>query len=418
MFHNRSIGNLKIKVFLLFAGIFLFAGYFHFAQSQQSMKEKLLSRKKKIEEEIAYTRKLLEETGKTKKMSLNQLNLLQNQIKKREALLDAINDEIVSLNAAIRDNDEMLARQVENLTQLKEEYARIIYQAWKTRGSGNKLLFIFSARDFNQAYRRLKYFQQYSEFRKRQAAIIVDLQKDISRRMEELKMQKENKTLLLINNEIEKQRLSREKAEKDAALQKLKQQEAEIRKQLKSKQEEARKLQQKIEAIIASEINKSASASKKTGAIKDLKNLLTPEEKILSDNFAGNKGKLPWPVATGIITEYFGEHEHPVLPGIKVKNNGIDISTAPGTPARAVFNGTVTSVIPITANNTAVIIRHGEYFTVYSNLASVNVQKGSKISIKQNIGTIYTDDSEKKTILHFELWEGKSLHNPEEWLAR
>jgi murein hydrolase activator len=392
---------------------------YQFAQSRQDTKDKLLNKKKKIEAEIAYNKKLLEETSKTKKMSMNQLNLLKSQISKREALLDEINLEIDSINSAIRNNDEMLTKQGQNLVMLKDEYARIIYHAWKSRNSYDRLLFVFSAEDFNQAYRRLKYFQQYSDYRKKQAGLIVDAEIDISKRMEDLKIQKENKTSLLADNENEKERLAREKEEKDAMVKKLKQQEVTLKKELKSKQDEARKLQAKIQSIIAAEIKRSAGNSNKTTLTnKEFRSILTPEEKLLSDNFISNKSKLPWPVPSGVISEYFGEHDHPVLPGIKVKNNGVDISTTAGTQARAVFNGIVSSVVSITNNNNAVIIRHGDYFTVYSNLESISVQKGSKVTTKQNIGRVYTNSSEGKTILHFELWEGKTLQNPAEWLAR
>ena len=146
--------------------------------------------------------------------------------------------------------------------------------------------------------------------------------------------------------------------------------------------------------------------------------MLTPEEKVVSDNFTNNKGKLPWPVERGAITGYFGEHPHPVLDGIKVKNNGIDISTTAGSSARAVLSGTVSSVVTITNNNMAVIIRHGEFFTVYSNLESVQVNKNQSVSTKQSIGIVYTNADEGKTELHFEVWQGKVICNPAEWLAK
>jgi murein hydrolase activator len=410
---NRLLGLLMVIVFAI-----MMISIAPLAQTKQSSKDKLETKKKKLEEEIAYNKQLLDETRKNKKLSLNQLNLLQSQILNREALLDEINIEIDSLGRVIQDNDEMLQKQHENLKVLKEEYARIIYHAWKTRNANDKLLFIFSAQDFDQAYKRIIYFQQYSEYRKKQAELIVSAQDDISRRMFDLKIQKDDKTNLLVDNESEKEKLDREKAEKDLMLKKLKQQEASIKKTLKTKQAEEAKLQQKIEAIISSEINKSAGiTNKQPVSNSDVKNVLTPEEKVMSNNFISNKGKLPWPVVSGVISGYYGEHDHPVLPGIKVKNNGIDISTGKGAFARVVFNGIVASIVTIANNNKAVIVRHGDYFTVYSNLQTVNVNKGDNLTTKQNIGTIYTDDEEGKTILHFEVWEGKLLHNPTEWLS-
>jgi murein hydrolase activator len=411
--------HIWLSILMVLVVLLTFSFLRPYAQNQQGSKDKLLSKKKKLEEEIAYTKKLLEETSKTKTMSINQLNLLKGQIEKREALLDEINLEIDSIGRAIENNNEMLIKQSTNLRDLKDEYARIIYHAWKTNNSYDRLLFIFSAEDFNQAYRRLKYFQQYSEYRKKQAELIVDAQNDLSRRVQELEIQKENKTTLLADNETAKHKLDRERAEKDAMLNKLKQQEASIKKNLKSKQEEAKRLQSKIQTIIAAEIKKSSTrANKIPTSNTNIKNVLTPEEKLLSDDFIINKGKLPWPVASGVISDYFGEHDHAVLPGIKVKNNGIDISTGKGSSARAVFNGIISSIVSITDNNMAVIIRHGDYFTVYSNLKSVNVSKGAAVTTKQTIGTIFTDPDEGKTAIHFELWQGKALQNPTDWLAR
>lgn len=388
------------------------------AQTQQKAQQKLESKKEKLEAEIAYNKQLLEETRKNKKLSLNQLNLLRNQIEMREALLDEINMGIDSLSRAINENDDILIKQQQNLTVLKDEYARMIYHAWKTRNSGDRLLFVFSAKDFSQAYQRLKYFQQYSEYRHKQAELIVETQNNISIRVNDLITQKEDKTNLLADNETEKEKLDREKAEKDEMLNKLKQQEASIKKTLKAKQDEERILQQKIENIIAAEIKKSSDITqKKIISNTDVKNVLTPEERLISDNFVSNQGKLPWPVNSGVISGTFGEHDHPVLPGIKVKNNGIDISTTKGTSARAVFNGIVVSIVNISDKNKAVIIRHGDYFTVYSNLQSVSVSKGASITTKQSIGIIYTDNEDEKTELHFEIWEGKLLHNPTLWLA-
>jgi septal ring factor EnvC (AmiA/AmiB activator) len=389
-----------------------------FAQTKKETKEKLETKKKKLEEEIAYNKQLLEETRKNKKASVAQLNLLQSQISNRESLLDEINIGIDSLDRVIRDNGELLVKQEHNLRTLKDEYARIIYHAWKTKNSYDRLLFVFSAEDFNQAYRRLKYFQQFNEYRRNQAQQIVSVQEEVKVKMDELNNQKHEQVNLLAQNESEKERLAREKAEKDELLKKLKQKESAIKKTLEAKKIEAKKLQDKITAIIAAEIKKSSDKTNKTPTSNtNMKNILTPEEKVVSDNFASNMGKLPWPVASGVISEYFGEHDHPVLPGIKVKNNGINISTSKGAAARSVFNGTVVSIVVISDNNKAIIIRHGDYFTVYSGLQSISVSKNADVTIKQTIGTVATDPDEGKTELHFEVWLGKVLQNPINWLA-
>ena len=388
------------------------------AQTKKENREKLESKKKKLEEEIALNKKLLEETSKNRKASVNQLNLLRNQIEKREALLDEINLGIDSLDRIIRDNGEVLVRQEQTLQQMKDEYARLIYHAWKTRNSYDRMLFVFSAENFNQAFRRLKYFQQFTEYRMTQAEQISMVADEVRQTMQDLSRQKEEKVGLLSENEKEKERLDREKKEKDKMYQDLKKKEASIRKTLEAKKAEAKKLQAKIEEIIASEIRKSSDKTNKTPVSNtNMKNVLTPEEKLISDNFTSNRGKLPWPVSSGVISESFGEHDHPVLAGIKVKNNGINIATSKGSQARAVFNGTVVSVVSISELNKVVILRHGDFFTVYSNLQTVNVSKGSSVTTKQVLGIIATEPEDGKTDLHFEVWEGKVLHNPVSWLT-
>jgi len=410
----------KTKKWLLAGLIITLMGlvFFPFAQNQQS-KEKLLDKKKKIEEEINYYKKLLDETKKNKDISLNQVVLLKNQIAKREELISGINDEIGGLEQKISQNNLEIQRSNEQLAAMKDEYAELIYNAYKNRNANDRLTLIFAANDFNQAFRRIKYFQQYNEYLRRQIALIKQTKEFIAQKNKELVQQKLTKEDLLKASEEEKLKLNAEKTKKDSDLKKLKQKESDLKKSLKKKENEALALKKKIEAAIAAEINKSASKTNKTVTkTTTVKNVLTPEEKIVSDNFMSNKGKLPWPVERGAITSYFGEHPHPVLDGIKIKNNGIDISTTAGSPARAVLGGTVSSIVTITNNNMAVIIRHGEFFTVYSNLGSVSVSKNQSVATKQSLGTIYTNSEEGKTELHFEVWQGKVICNPTEWLAK
>ncbi len=410
----------RIKKWLLAGLVIAMTGlfFFPFAQNHQS-KEKLLDKKKKIEEEINYYKKLLSETKKNKDISLNQVVLLKNQIDKREELIDGINVEIGGLEEKISQNNLEIMRSNEQLAAMKDEYAELIYNAYKNRNANDRLTLIFAANDFNQAFRRIKYFQQYNEYLRRQVALIQQTKDFISLKNKELVQQKLTKEDLLKESEEEKQKLNTEKAKKDSDLKKLKQKESDLKKNLKKKENEALVLKKKIEAAIAAEINKSASKSNKTVTkTTTVKNVLTPEEKVVSDNFSSNKGKLPWPVERGAVTSSFGEHPHPVLEGIKIKNNGIDISTTAGSPARAVLGGTVSSIVTIANNNMAVIIRHGEFFTVYSNLGSVSVSKNQSVSTKQSLGTIYTNSEEGKTELHFEVWQGKTICNPTEWLTR
>jgi septal ring factor EnvC (AmiA/AmiB activator) len=282
-------------------------------------------------------------------------------------------------------------------------------------------MFILSSENFNQAYRRIKYFQQYSSYRKKQVEMIQQTQKIINNKLSTLNNQKTEKVVLLTQKEKEKKKLSIEKEEKDNTISKLKKKEKNLSAMLKKKQREAEKLQKEIEKIITEEIRKSkipevkenkTAVDKKPNTIS-----LTPDESIISNNFEINKGRLPWPTEKGVISSSFGEHPHPVHKDVKIKNNGIDILTNKGSYARSIFNGVVTAVISTPNGKKAVIIRHGEYLSVYSNLDDVIVSKGAKVSSKQKIGSIALNSEESSTELHFEIWKNTNFQNPQPWLA-
>jgi septal ring factor EnvC (AmiA/AmiB activator) len=385
----------------------------------QGEKEKLQQKKSKIEEEINYTNQLLKKTKENRKISLNQLIILKNKIGKREELIHTINLEINDLRKRV-DSDKKKIDQLKNeLEDLKEEYAKMIYYAYLNRSSYKRLMFIFSAEDFNQAYQRLKYFQQYTAFRKNQVQEIQETQEKLNRKIALLEEQRKTKEQLLSSKADENKKLQEEKDEKNNAVVTLQQKEKQLKRSLRENEKAARDLQQAIERIIAEEIRLAAERASKSGTESNrLTSIaLTPEEMELSNTFSNNKGKLPWPSERGIISGTFGEHAHPVLKGIKTKNNGIDILTNDGAHARAIYSGVVTSVMSIPNYNNVVIIRHGEFLSVYSNLEEVFVRRGDEVEIKESIGKVYTDKGQLKTELHFEMWQGKTLLNPQLWLA-
>lgn len=388
---------------------------FTYTLTAQNKKSLLTQDKNKIEEEIQFNTKLLDETKKSKKASLNQLILLKDQIKNRKNLINTLNAQLNQVNNQIDLNNELLKKLQQDLSKLKQDYAEMIYYAYKNRNAYHRLMFLFSAEDFNQAYKRLKYYQQYASFRKTQASLIEDTKLDISTTQEELLVHKKEKLELLSSVKNETSQLNQEKNRKNEAIQSLTKKEKDLLKTIKAKEKAAKKLQKEIEKIIAEEIR---LAAEKKGTTKSSGFSLTPEELQLSENFAANKGKLPWPLERGIVSSTFGEHAHPVLKNVKTKNNGIDILTDKSAKARAIFGGEVTRVISIPNYNYVVMIRHGEYLTVYSNLVEVFVKKGDKIETKQEVGVIHTDNTELKTELHFELWKGKTLLNPASWIAK
>jgi septal ring factor EnvC (AmiA/AmiB activator) len=391
----------------------------------QASKDKLQNTKAQLEEEIRYTSKLLEETHQSKQNSLNKVILLNKQIEKRQSLINAISGEVDQIQSQMEGQRTQISSLSVELQKMKNEYARMIYYAYKNLNAYNRLLFIFSAEDFNQAYRRLLYYQQYSAYRRTQAELIRDAQMNIDRKQKELEETRKDKLDLARSEESQKGQLTQEMQEKDKSVQELSKKEKELEASLRKKQKAAEDLEQEINKLIATEIRAAADRAKKTGnnnpktkmkaAATEI--MLTNDEQVLSSSFASNKGKLPWPSEHGVITSSFGEHPHPVLKYVKVKNNGIDISTEKGASARTVFNGKVSRVMSFPNLNKVVIIRHGEYLTVYSNLEEVNVKDGQTVTTKQVIGKIHTNPDDSRTDLHFEIWLGKTTQDPQQWLS-
>ncbi len=414
----KFLKNILFRINKILLILFIINFLFNPALAQDK-KNELKQEKNKIEKEIQYTNSLLSETKKSKETSLNQLIILNNKISYREKLIATINSEINIFNNKIDANNSNIKELTNELVSLKNEYAKMIYFAFKNKSLYDRLMFVFSSEDFNQAYKRLKYFQQYSAYRKTQVELIKKTQDEINVKTKELENQKAKKLTLLKTREKEKVLLIKEKNEKNNTIKKLKNKEKELLRTLRAKEKESNKLKKAIDAIIAEEIRLAAEKAKETKT-KSTSTIisLTPEESLISNTFSENKGNLPWPSEKGIISSTFGEHRHPVLKKVKTKNNGINILTNKGASARAIYNGTVISVKSITNANTAVIIRHGEYFSVYSNLDNVFVRRGDRVTTKQKIGLIYTNPSDLKTELHFEIWRGKTLLNPAYWIVK
>ncbi len=404
--------NKFLFVFLLCCS-FLMHSTSSFAQKT---KKELENKKKQLQKEIEYTNQLLDETKKNKKLSLNQLVTLNKKISVREELIATINNEIYSLNKQITDNNNSIKGLLNDLTRLKAEYAKMIYYAYKNQDAYSRLMFIFAAKDFEQAFSRLKYFQQYSDYRKKQAEKITSANKHLNEQVVELEKKKTDKRLLLGSQETEKQSLTNEKGEKEQVFTKLQEQETNLKKDLDKKKKDSEKLQLAIQRAIEKELEKAQKEAETDNKPKPLKLVLTPEAQLLSNSFEKNRGKLPWPVAKGIISERFGVHPHPLMPNVDINNNGVDINTSNGTLARAVFEGEVTAVGNIPGSGQYVLIRHGEYLTIYSNLKEVYVNVKEKVKTKQNIASIIFDEDDSKTVLHMEVWKGKTKLDPEEWL--
>jgi septal ring factor EnvC (AmiA/AmiB activator) len=407
-----------------------------FGQSTPSNQRKELENKRKeLLEKISLAKKVLDDTRKKQKTTVTELKAITNKIKTRERVISNVKQQVGLIDNQIQESRDSIALLKAELEKLKQEYARSILSAYKSRNVYDKMMFVFSANSFNQAIKRIQYLNQYSDYRQRQAELILRTQKDIIVALNRLIDKKRDKLDLLGIEVSEKKELEEDKQEESRVLTALQQKEKEVRKQLAENQAAAKKLNQAIEVLIAKEIEEarkreearrreeeakktgssatSTTASKPTAPAKDL--YLTPEVVKMSADFELNKNNLPWPVERGYIAEPFGTHGHPTLKGVQVNNNGVDISTQPGATVRSVFKGKVTKVFNVPGMGKIVLISHGKYFTAYARLASVSVKEGQQVDSKQTIGIVDTDD-EGVTEVQFQIWLMDKKLDPEEWL--
>ncbi len=377
------------------------------AQSKSELEKK----KKKAQDDINYTNQLLKETKENQKATYNNLLLINKNIDSRRELIDNISTEVSATDQRIKDTELIVEIMQEDLAVLREDYAEMIRIAWKNQNKYNTIMYILAAEDFNQTYLRLKYMQQLADFRKKQFMAINSLKEILEIQVAKLNDAKLHKTQLLDDEKKQEQSLLSEQQEKEKAINKLKGQEQDLKKKLQDQQKQMASVQREIEKLISEEAKRTSGSS--TGKYE-----LTPAEKIVSTNFGNNKGSLPWPVERGVIVSGFGKQMHPVLTSVEIDNKGIDISTTAGSDARVVFDGEVRKVFAVPGAQNAVIIRHGEYLSVYTQLDNVYVSVGENVVAKQAIGKIHTDKTENKTILHFEIWKGSVVSNPSGWLAK
>ncbi|WP_340111938.1 murein hydrolase activator EnvC family protein [Maribellus mangrovi] len=372
----------------------------------------LQQQKQETQKEIEYVTRLLEENLKSEKSSLNKLRLLNSQISQRSRLISTINNEIEIYDQCIQNSELSIEMLQNDLEELREEYAEMIRQAYKNKSNFNELLFLMSSESFNQAYRRMLYFRHYTKYRQKQGEIIEAVSGVLADNIKKLEERQHEKEALVDQARQEYRRLTGEKGLQNAELQKLTDQKQTLRQTLRQQRRIEQQLEQEIQRLIEEEARKNRAKGEPGYA-------LTPEQKLIGDNFEQNKHRLPWPVERGIIVERFGVHQHPVLSNVQVRNNGVNIATEIGAKVQAVFKGEVSRVFGISGGNTAVIIRHGAFLSVYSNLREVVVKKGDTVETKQKIGTVYTEhDDDSKSILKFQIWHESQKMDPEDWIVR
>jgi septal ring factor EnvC (AmiA/AmiB activator) len=373
-------------------------------------KNELQERKEKTEKEIEYTNKLLEQTRLNRRNTIQRVRILEKRIQLRNQIILDINEETKMIEREIEDKQDLIHGMQKDLETLREQYAQAIVNAYWNQQRRNWMMFVLSSESFNQAYRRMKYLQQFSKHRRQQAEMIRMMQDNIRGEVMALEKIRLDKERLMADKIKENQELENEKGRKNQMVSNLSRRERELRNEIERKRNIADELEKEIAKIIAEEAKKSRS--------RNMYDQLTPQEKLISDNFQGNKGKLPWPVERGVITGEYGVHPHPVLKQVTIDNDGIDISTVKGAEARAMFDGEVTKIVSILGANYTVIIRHGNFLSVYQNIVNLRVKQGDKVTTQQVLGIVYTDEQTNSTVLHVQIWKETKSQDPGEWISR
>lgn len=409
----------------------------------QKTSSQLKKDKQRIEKEIANTQSLIKKNEKNQKASLQQIAVLRQQISNREKLITTLNQEIIRMEEEQEQNQQEILNLQKKLDYMKADYAQVVYMAYRNRKLMDKVTFILAADDFSQMFRRLRFYTIFSENVRTQADKIAQTQAELKEKNEQIIAMKQEKLNLLSGKESEIKKLESDRRAKTKSSEQLKKQSTQLKAQLEEKQRQRKNIDAAIKKAIEAEIaaanakraaaakEKAASTSGSTtskpaasGSTSTNTNpratatiTLTPEERTLNNSFVSNKGSLPWPVAKGAKVGDFGNYAHPDVPSVMIENRGIDIMTDAGAPVRAIYQGEVTAVMDVMGTK-VVIIRHGEYISVYQNLATVSVKKGTKVSTKQTIGTVGKSATSNTYELHFEIWKNDSYLNPNSWLAR
>lgn len=391
------------KVFFIAFVLILIHQEILFGQSRKELEEE----RKKALDEIAYVDNLLKQTAKEKTQTLNELKIIEKKLNLRESVLKGLLAEIRMLSDRIELNNSAIEMMEHDLAGMKKEYGIALLRSFRISKGTSEVAYILSAKDFNQGYKRVKYLQQIAKIRRQETAILQDLKGEIETSRE--KMERDLKNISVLKGREEQQRnlLKSEENTQKEVVRKLNTKEKQLQKELEEKKRIARRIESEISRLILEERKKSASLD------------LTPEQKLISDSFQENKGRLPWPVEKGIITSQFGIRNHPVLKYVVENNSDIEITSSGETAVRAVFKGTVARIFSIPGANMSIIIKHGKYYTVYSNLVNVLVKTGENVETKQRIGFVFNDKEKgNEAVLKFMITEEKVNLDPELWISK
>ena len=405
----------KLKYFSFILFIFLAIGSSN-ANAQSQRQQELEEKRRELQQEIREITKLLFAGKKEKKSVVSAVEDLNYKISVRKNLIRITNQQANLLTREINANQDEISTRRVKLKALKEAYADMIVRSYKNRARDNKLMFLLSSSSFQQAYRRLQYIKQYADYQRQQAEIIKVETKQLQLLNQDLLVQKKDKQKLVGENKAAKLILDKELKDQQAFIESIQKNLEKFSAQIKDKQKASEKLDKEIRKLIREAI---AASNKKAGkSVKSRTFSMTPEQKVLAANFTANKGKLPWPVASGVVKMRFGTNPSPIDPSIKIKSNGVRIATNKGEPVRAVFDGVVQGVMTPKNGNNTIMIRHGNYITVYKNLSKFYVSKGDKVTTKQVLGEVITNKASGESILSFGIYKDSAIQNPSIWVYK
>ena len=394
------------RLLLILAALFCALNLAAQNQSLDALRDEI----RRAEEEIRATNELLAKTKKDKQVTQNQLKLIQNRIRNRKQIIANLEKQTQVINGDIGTKNDTVHAMQNELTQLRKEYADMVYAAYKNYKLNNFLVFLFASKDFNDATRRISYMRRYNRMRQQKAEQIKSVADSLHVQIGELENRKAELTKVRDTRTQEVSSLGKDEKQYQSSLSEINTKSGKLSSEIRKKQSQINKLQQRIQAIIAEEALKNRATPKSAAQEEYIANL--------SGRFDQNKGLLPYPVRGGVIVDRYGVHPHATQKGLMVNNKGVNIASGSGAEVRAVFEGDITQIVFVQGLNNTVIIRHGNYLTTYSNLASVNVKTGDKVTLNQVIGRLSNSDNSDDCVLHFEIWKETENLNPEQWLRR
>lgn len=412
----------RFAPFLLIAGL-LFIGIQTNSFSQTKKTRAQLEKEKlDVQKRLQEFDKVLKQTTVRKKSSMGELNAVSKKLETQVVYINTLSKEVNLINREIKETENKITSLENDLKNLKEEYANMVYTSSKLNSGITVMTFIFSSSTFKQFYMRLKYLKQYSDARKKQVAQIEKVNADLIAQNERLMGKKEEKQLVLRQEQIQRKELDNLKQEQQSIVNSLAQKEDELKKEIAAYKKQQEELNRLITRVIEEEIRLAEAEAKKKDSrsttASGSKLPMTPEAAALSSSFAGNQGRIPWPVASGFISKRYGTYPHPTLKGITETNDGVDIQTNSNEQVRAVFDGVVTKITTVPGMGGTVIIKHGEYYTMYSRLKTISVKSGQEVKSRTPIGTVYTDSKNGIAEVHFQTWKGLQVMDPSIWLSK